>query len=105
MENDVYLATNMSTYTNSNVSLEEWIRLNNVTDSIIIEAADMLLEQEQELKEAYDRIEDLKSIIHGFDVESIEYELDALSKIVDGKAIDKLIAIQTLLDNFKQRRG
>lgn len=95
----------MNKYINSNVSLEEWMRLNNVTDQIIIDAADTIIEQEQELVEAYEKIETLENIIQGFDIESIEYELDALSKIVDGKAIDKLIAIQTLLDNFKQRRG
>lgn len=95
----------MNKYINSNVSLEEWMRLNNVTDQIIIDAADTIIEQEQELVEAYEKIETLENIIQGFDIESIEYELDALSKIVDGKTIDKLIAIQTLLDNFKQRRG
>ena len=92
-------------YTNSNINLEDYIRLNNVTEPIIIEAADIIIDQEEELKETYDRIKDLQSVVDSLDIESIEYELDALSKIVDGKAIDKLITIQTLLDNFKQRKG
>ena len=47
-------------YTNSNISLEDYIRLNNVTEPIIIDAADVLFEQEQELKEAHERIENLR---------------------------------------------
>ena len=97
--------TNSNGYINSNITLEDYIRLNNVTEPIIIEAADIIIDQEEELKETYDRIKDLQSVVDSLDIESIEYELDALSKIVDGKAIDKLITIQTLLDNFKQRKG
>jgi len=100
----------MNKYTNSNVTLEEYIRLNNVTDSMIIEAADTIARQACELKESYERIETLENIIQGFDIESIEAIInEVLYELPEEKTLEfvdnRLEEIQTLLDNFKQRRG
>lgn len=66
------VGANMNKYTNSNLTFEEYIRLNDIREPIILEAADTIARQACELKEAYERIETLENIIQGFELEELK---------------------------------
>ena len=43
------------TYTNSNITIEEYIRLYDVKEPVILDTADLVIAQEDELKAAYSK--------------------------------------------------
>lgn len=93
----------MDKYIDNNISLEEWIRLNDIREERILDAADLLIVQEEELTLLQDKIEDYECLVNSLDIESIEQYLDELW-IVEDKKHNKIISkIQTILDNFKNR--
>ena len=66
------------TYTNSNITIEEYIRLYDVKEPVILDTADLVIAQEDELKAAYSKIEALE---HFKDYIDFDLLIDIINEI------------------------
>ena len=57
----------MYKFNNNNLTFDEWIRLNNIDTPQILEAADIIADQESIITEQEQEIEQLKMLINSFD--------------------------------------
>lgn len=50
-------------YINSNLTFEEYTRLNDIREPVVLEAADTIIEQEEEISILQDKIEDYEKLV------------------------------------------
>lgn len=95
----------MTIYKQSNLTWDDYIRLNDIHEPHVLEASDTIAEQEIELQECYDRIESLENLIQSFDIDTLNIELAWIEQCCDANdgVQSSLVEITKILDNFKLR--
>ena len=92
----------MYKFNNSTLSFEEWIRLNDINTPQILEAANIIAEQETIIEQQEQEIDILESFINSFDFETMDYLLDELVN-ESGNQTEHLMGMMRILDNYKSR--
>ena len=94
----------MYKFNNSNLSFDEWIRLNDIETPQIIEASEIIADQAETIEQQEDKILELTKLIESFDFESIQYELDSIdSRDSTDKNTRSITLIERVLNNYKLR--
>ena len=82
---------------------EEWIRLNDVTLPHVLEMQDIIIEQEETIRELESVLDDKNHLLGSFDFDSLEKELNILEQNCWREGETQIINITKILDNFKLR--
>jgi len=85
------------------LSWEEWVRLNDVQLPHVLEMQDIILKQEERIRELENVLDGMDMLLHSFDFTTVDMYLDDLSKTATGKDMDILVALTNIIDNFKLR--
>jgi len=95
----------MYKFNNSNLSFDEWIRLNDIETPQIIEASEIIADQAETIEQQEDKILELRGLLESFDFDSVDKELSLIAQMCTqtSRINESLTNITKILDNYKLR--